>query len=177
MKISHFEWKHSVLEAQVPNFDKIFDESIPIHQHPLGPIRVLDEESSSNTKRDSKKICSSLEWHHWDGCQRPLFLWDHFAQLQGCTVAPQDLLRKNFFAFSFFPPEAAAAPLQWLTKPNENQKDPELNERQVEDRIWANPGTTTLRRKSPFFTARIFWSLDFLIDYWCPLIHSLNLYH
>ena len=66
--------------------------------------------------------------------------------------------------FPFFPPEAAA-PLQWLTKPNDKQKDLELNERQVEDRIWANPGTTTLQWKSPFFTARIFWSLDFLIAY------------
>ena len=43
------------------NFDEIFDESIPVHQNPLGPITVLDEESSSKTKRDSNKICSSLE--------------------------------------------------------------------------------------------------------------------
>ena len=43
------------------NFDKIFDESIPVHQNPLGSIRVLDEETSSKTKRNSNKICSSLE--------------------------------------------------------------------------------------------------------------------
>ena len=43
------------------NFDNFFYESIPVHQNPLGPIEILDEESSSKTKRDSNKICFSLE--------------------------------------------------------------------------------------------------------------------
>ena len=42
------------------NFDKIFDESIHVHHNPLGPIGVLDEESSSKTKRNAKK--SAPQW-------------------------------------------------------------------------------------------------------------------
>ena len=74
------------------NFDKIFDESIPVHQNPLGPIRVLDEESSSKTKRNADKICSSVDGTPGKDANALSFFEItlhrcRVAQGQNCTVA------------------------------------------------------------------------------------------
>ena len=118
------------------NFDKIFDESIHVHHNPLGPIGVLDEESSSKTKRNAEKsapqwmaplrrmpmpslslrsLCTGAGLHscrveQLQGCTVAGLHRGRVALLQGCTGAPQDLLMKNCSAFSFFSSRSCCSP-------------------------------------------------------------------
>ena len=51
------------------------------HHYPLGPIRVLDEESSSKTKRNAEKAANALSFFEITLHR------GRVALLQGCTVA------------------------------------------------------------------------------------------